>query len=92
MTESEREDGSLTDSEQEDGSLTEFEDGPVTEDFLKAKIKEGKTAIKALRVKLTDTREMQKEASDKLATLKKSLTKAQREKNAFCSLERSKVS
>lgn len=65
---------------------------PVTEETLKAKIKEGKEKIKDIRAILTVAREKKKDASDKLARLKKSLAKVQREKNGFCSLKRSEVS
>lgn len=73
-----------SDSEQEVEDL-------VSEDGLKGKIKEGKEKIKEHRPKLTEAKEQKKDASDKLARLKKSLAKAQREKNAFCSRKRSDV-
>lgn len=74
-----------SDSEQEVEEL-------VTQDGLKAKIKEGKEKIKEIRPTLTKAKETKKDASDKLARLKKSLAKVQQEKNAFCSLKRSEFS
>ncbi|KAF9452482.1 hypothetical protein P691DRAFT_697145, partial [Macrolepiota fuliginosa MF-IS2] len=79
------EEDSASDSDQED-------EEPATEESLKVKIKEGKAKIKELRATLTQVRERKKDASDKLARFKKSLAKAQREKNAFCSLKRSEFS
>lgn len=66
-------------------------DEEVTEESLKAKIDESKAAIKAGRERLNEMRQAKKEASDMLSTLKKKQVKAQREKNAFCSLKRSEV-
>ncbi|KAF5388296.1 hypothetical protein D9615_000347 [Tricholomella constricta] len=64
----------------------------VTEEFLKEKIKETRDGIKSGRERLSQARKQKKEAADALATLKKSIDKAQREKNAFCSLKRSEFS
>ncbi|CDO74067.1 hypothetical protein BN946_scf185043.g117 [Trametes cinnabarina] len=64
----------------------------VTMESLKAKIEEVKQALKDGRVQLSEFRKQRKEASDTLATLKKRQNKAQREKNAFCSLKRSEFS
>lgn len=64
----------------------------ITVESLEAKITEAKDAIKAGRVQLSEFRKQRKEASDTLATLKKKQLKAQREKNAFCSLKRSEFS
>ncbi len=83
---------SSSEEEKESPTESEPEDEQVTEDSLKAKIKDCKKAIKELRIEFTEARGLQKESSDKLATLKKSLANVQREKNAFCSLERSKAS
>lgn len=77
-----------SDSEGE-GSDDEQED--VTEDSLKEKITEGKAAIKAGRERLSEVRKEKKEAIDYLSTLKKNIGRAQKEKNAFCSLKRSEV-
>ncbi|OBZ71962.1 Nuclear GTPase SLIP-GC [Grifola frondosa] len=73
------------------GSEAESEEEEVTIDSLKAKIEDTRNAIKAGRVQLSEHRKQRKEASDMLATLKKKQVKAQREKNAFCSLKRSEV-
>lgn len=72
------------------GGENEGEEG-ITVESLEAKITEAKDAIKAGRVQLSEFRKQRKEASDTLATLKKKQLKAQREKNAFCSLKRSEV-
>ncbi|OBZ77146.1 Nuclear GTPase SLIP-GC [Grifola frondosa] len=74
------------------GSEAESEEEEVTIDSLKAKIEDTRNAIKAGRVQLSEHRKQRKEASDMLATLKKKQVKAQREKNAFCSLKRSEFS
>ncbi|CAL1702209.1 unnamed protein product [Somion occarium] len=64
----------------------------VTQESLKAKIEELEEVIKEGRKNLSECRRLRKEASDELATLKKRESKAQREKNAFCSLKRSEFS
>lgn len=86
-SESEDESDHESDSKQEAEEII-----TLTEDDLKAKIKEGKAKIKETRSKLIDAREKKKDASDSIARLKKSLAKIQRDKNAFCSLKRSEVS
>jgi len=85
-SESEDESDHESDSEKEAEEII-----TLTEDVLKAKIKEGKAKIKETRSELTDAREKKKDASDSITRLKKSLAKIQRDKNAFCSLERSEV-
>ncbi|KAK0468295.1 uncharacterized protein EV420DRAFT_1473993 [Desarmillaria tabescens] len=60
-----------------------------TEESLKAKIKETKASIKEARTVKSDLQKEKKAANDELATLKKTLAKLQKEKNAFCSLKRS---
>lgn len=74
-----------------DDEENEEADEPVTEESLKAKITETKEAIKAGRERLNEIRRAKKEASDMLSNLKKKQVKAQRDKNAFCSLKRSEV-
>lgn len=75
-----------------DGEGSDQEEEEVTQESLKAKIDECKAAIKAARERLSEVRKAKKEANDNLSTLKKNIGRAQKEKNAFCSLERSKVS
>jgi len=67
------------------------EEEPVTIGSLKAKIEEGKAAVQAGRKRLNEMRKAKKEAGDVLTKLKKEQSKAQKEKNAFCSLKRSEV-
>lgn len=67
------------------------EDGEETEESLKVKIADADNAIKAGRERLYEARKGKKDAIDGLAGLKKRQTKAQKEKNAFCSLKRSEV-
>ncbi|KAF5370055.1 hypothetical protein D9758_001123 [Tetrapyrgos nigripes] len=64
----------------------------VTEDSLKTKIETTKEAIKEARGRLNGARAQKKDANDRLATIKKDLSKVQRRKNAFCSLKRSEFS
>ena len=58
---------------------------------MEAKIEATKTLLKDNRVTLSELRQLRKDAADMLATLKKKEGKAQRDKNAFCSLKRSEV-
>ncbi|KAH9951754.1 Dynamin family-domain-containing protein [Amylocystis lapponica] len=90
-SDSESDSGSESDSDNENNDDDEEEE-EVTAESLKVKIDETKEAIKAARVQLSDFRKQRKEASDMLASLKKKELKAQREKNAFCSLKRSEFS
>lgn len=85
--ENNEDDGSENENEDEDE-----EEEEVTEETLKAKILEADTGIKEGRIALSEQRRLRKEAMDALATIKKRQTKAQRAKNAFCSLKRSEVS
>ncbi|KZT72577.1 hypothetical protein DAEQUDRAFT_685625 [Daedalea quercina L-15889] len=78
--------------EDEENKIDAEEEEEVTVEFLANKIQEGKDAIKAGRTQLSEYRKQKKEANDMLATLKKKQTKAQRDKNAFCSLKRSEFS
>jgi hypothetical protein len=82
-----------SDSEGEDSDPENDEDQAteVTEDSLKEKITGSKAAIKSVRERLYEARKQKKEAVDYLSTLKKNIAKAQKEKNAFCSLKRSEV-
>ena len=77
-----------SDEESDDGDTMQED---VTEESLQAKIQEARDNIKQGRIDLSEYRRLRKEASDALAALKKRQTKAQREKNAFCSLKRSEV-
>lgn len=81
--------------DEDDGEGEKEEEGEeeeeVTRESLEAKIKEHQDAIKEGRVMLSDFRRVRKEAMDAIASLKKRESKAQREKNAFCSLKRSEV-
>ncbi|TFY80874.1 hypothetical protein EWM64_g3143, partial [Hericium alpestre] len=83
-------DAAKSDTASDDEDEEEKEE--VTVETLKARIEETKALIKSGREHLNEARKTKKEASDALAILKKKQTKAQREKNAFCSLERSKYS
>ncbi|KAI0786384.1 hypothetical protein C8Q75DRAFT_771545 [Abortiporus biennis] len=80
------------DDDDDDDDEEEEEDEEVTEDSLKAKIEEAQNAIKEGRIQLSEFRRLRKEATDMIATIKKKQLKAQREKNAFCSLKRSEFS
>ncbi len=79
---------SSSEEESEDEDAMEED---VTEESLQAKIKEVQDNIKQGRIDLSEYRRLRKEASDAIAALKKRQVKAQREKNAFCSLKRSEV-
>ncbi|KAG6857364.1 hypothetical protein H0H87_005667 [Tephrocybe sp. NHM501043] len=82
-----------SDSGSDDGENDQDnEEEEVTQEFLKERIKETKASIKSGRKRLSDSRKQKKDAVDALATLKKNIAKAQREKNAFCSLKRSEFS
>lgn len=72
------------DEEDEDTEMAEQEE--VTEESLGAKLDEAKAVIKVGREQLSEFRKQKKEATDALSSLKKKESKAQREKNAFCSL------
>ncbi|KAI0758261.1 Dynamin family-domain-containing protein [Irpex lacteus] len=80
---------SSSEEESEDEDAMEED---VTEESLQAKIKEVQDNIKQGRIDLSEYRRLRKEASDAIAALKKRQVKAQREKNAFCSLKRSEFS
>lgn len=75
------------DEEDEDTEMAEQEE--VTEESLGAKLDEAKAVIKVGREQLSEFRKQKKEATDALSSLKKKESKAQREKNAFCSLSTS---
>ncbi|KAI0069058.1 hypothetical protein BV25DRAFT_1817993 [Artomyces pyxidatus] len=94
-SEKEDEDSDNDEGSDEDVASDEEQAEPeeeVTIEDLKAKIAEGKEAIKAGRERLNEFRRAKKEASDALSSLKKKQGKAQRDKNAFCSLKRSEFS
>ncbi|KAF7352854.1 Nuclear GTPase SLIP-GC [Mycena venus] len=64
----------------------------VTEESIKHDIAESKKLMDETLQRLNEARKQKKEASDRLATLKKKATTAQKEKNAFCSMKRSEFS
>lgn len=88
---SEKSDKSDSESDGESNNEDSEEEEEVTIESLKAKVDEAKEAIKEGRAQLNEFRKLKKEASDKVANLQKRESKAQREKNAFCSLKRSEV-
>ncbi|KAI0079668.1 hypothetical protein K474DRAFT_1683062 [Panus rudis PR-1116 ss-1] len=75
-----------------DDEHTDDEEEEVSQETLRTNIAEAEDAIKEGRAQLNELRNVRKEAIDKLANLKKRESKAQREKNAFCSLKRSEFS
>ncbi|KAG0709554.1 hypothetical protein DFH29DRAFT_792939, partial [Suillus ampliporus] len=94
--------GQGSDEEEDDEEEQEEVDGEhdtqdeleeeVTAEVLQAKIGDAKEAIKVAREQLNDSRQVRKDAIDALSNLKKKEMKAQRDKNAFCSLKRSEFS
>ncbi|KAJ7700013.1 hypothetical protein B0H17DRAFT_274436 [Mycena rosella] len=64
----------------------------VTEETVELKITEMKALISSTLQRRADARKEKKAANDYLDTLKKKVTSAQKEKNAFCSLKRSEFS
>ncbi|KAG1892548.1 hypothetical protein F4604DRAFT_1699937 [Suillus subluteus] len=85
------------DEEEEDDSDGEedTQDEPeeeVTVEVLQEKIGDANEAIKVGREQLNNARKARKDAVDALSNLKKKEMKAQRDKNAFCSLKRSEFS
>lgn len=77
-----------SDSEEDEEQAAE---GGVTIERLHAKIKEAEEALKFGKRQLNEFQKQRKGATDMLATLKKTQSEAQREKNTICSLKRSKV-
>jgi hypothetical protein len=88
---SDNDSNSGSESGSNDAENNNTEDDTVTEEYLEEKIKEKKESVKDARQRLSDARKQKKEAVDYLSTLKKNIAKAQKEKNAFCSLKRSEV-
>ncbi|KAF8897466.1 hypothetical protein BD779DRAFT_1432811 [Infundibulicybe gibba] len=82
--------GVNSDSENEAEEV--IEPTEVTESYLEEKIAQSEKTIKSIRERRLVYRKDKKEASDYLSTLKKNIAKAQKEKNAFCSLKRSEFS
>ncbi|KAG2077497.1 hypothetical protein BDR04DRAFT_1196025 [Suillus decipiens] len=78
------------DSDEED-ARDELEE-EVTVEVLQEKIGNAEEAIKAGREQLNNARKARKDVVDALSNLKKKEMKAQRDKNAFCSLKRSEFS
>jgi chromosome segregation ATPase len=82
-----------TEEDQDNGEDDEDEDmNEVTIDDLREKITLGKASIKRTRERLNAARATKKAAADAISSLEKSISKLQKEKNAFCSLKRSEVS
>jgi hypothetical protein len=86
----EDEDEDEDDSHREGDTQDELEEDIMVE-VLQEKIGEAKEAIKVGREQLNNARKARKDAVDALSNLQKKVTKAQRDKNAFCSLKRSEV-
>ncbi|KAG2146754.1 hypothetical protein DEU56DRAFT_786239 [Suillus clintonianus] len=86
---SDEEDEDDSDGEQDTQDEPEEE---ATVEVLQAKIGDAKEAIKVGREHLNNARKARKDAVDALSNLKKKEMKAQRDKNAFCSLKRSEFS
>ncbi|KZT13003.1 uncharacterized protein LAESUDRAFT_719309 [Laetiporus sulphureus 93-53] len=82
---------SESDSESEEKDDDEPQEEAMVED-LQSKVADAKESIKASKQQLLELRKQRREAMDMLAMLKKRQLKAQREKNAFCSLKRSEFS
>lgn len=94
-TDSDKDSEDEEDSEDDEDSEEDDEDedmNEVTIDGLKEKIKMAKASIKATRERLNAARAAKKAAADAISSLEKSISKLQREKNAFCSLKRSEFS
>ncbi|KAJ2931653.1 hypothetical protein H1R20_g5445, partial [Candolleomyces eurysporus] len=94
-SDSEAEDSDEEDVSGSDDSASEVANDLVeeeSEESLEAKLESLKEAIKSSRQKLKEVRNEKKEASDRASVLAKQLAKAQKEKNAFCSLKRSEFS
>jgi hypothetical protein len=92
--ESDDDNASKSGSDSNDGSDNEDngeDNDEETDESLKTKIADANNAIKAGRERLSEVRKEKKDAIDGLAGLKKKHAKAQKEKNAFCSLKRSEV-
>ncbi|KAL0573914.1 hypothetical protein V5O48_008034 [Marasmius crinis-equi] len=89
---SDREDGSDSDDSDAGSQASEPQEDEVTEESLKAKIKEVRDAIKEKRTSLSTARTEKKEVDDRLAALAKAQAKIQKRKNGFCSLKRSEFS
>ncbi|KAJ3773109.1 hypothetical protein FB446DRAFT_18931 [Lentinula raphanica] len=64
----------------------------VTVESIEAKKKQTSAEIVAVRARLSEARKEKKDAIDRIATLKKSLSKVQKTKNGWCSLKRSEFS
>jgi hypothetical protein len=91
-------DKSNSDNSSESGSDSNADDDAhveqeqkVTVESLKAKMEEVKLTIKNYRDHLTEVKKNRKDAADALSALKERQLKAQKDKNAFCSLKRSEV-
>ncbi|TFK28807.1 hypothetical protein FA15DRAFT_753191 [Coprinopsis marcescibilis] len=89
--ESSNDDGN-SDSELEVEKGLAVENDDETEDTLNAKIESVKYAIKEARERSKNAKDEKREAADRISSLEKSLAKAQKEKNAFCSKKRSEFS
>lgn len=89
---SDEDDSDRSDDDEDNDKESSDEEEEVTEESLKEKIEAAENDLKEGRVQLSEQRRLRKEAMDALATIKKRQVKAQREKNAFCSLKRSEAS
>jgi hypothetical protein len=86
--------GSEEEEEDDSDGEEDAQDEPeeeVTIEVLQEKIGDAEEAIKDGREQLNNARKTRKDAIDALSNLKKKGMKAQRDKNAFCSLKRSEV-
>ncbi|KAF8076309.1 hypothetical protein FPV67DRAFT_1664591 [Lyophyllum atratum] len=83
---------SSSDVENSDDEDDEDEEDEVAEESLEDQIKETEDGIKSAGKRALEARNQKRDATDALATLKKNIGKAQRAKNAFCSLKRSEYS
>jgi hypothetical protein len=83
---------SASDSDDDDSTTDTDQEGKVTVEDLKAKKEEVALALKNAQDLLAGAEKDKKDADDALSALKDTQVKAQREKNAFCSLKRSEVS
>jgi hypothetical protein len=87
--------GSEEEEEDDSDGEEDAQDEPeeeVTIEVLQEKIGDAEEAIKDGREQLNNARKTRKDAIDALSNLKKKGMKAQRDKNAFCSLKRSEFS
>ncbi|KAG2369878.1 hypothetical protein BDR07DRAFT_1526349 [Suillus spraguei] len=101
IREDDKDEGSDEEDEEDDEEDEHDSDGEdardepeeeVTVEVLQGKIGDAEEAIKVGREQLNSARKARKDAVDALSNLRKKDMKAQRDKNAFCSLKRSEFS